>query len=118
LFRRTGQGRRGHAHAGADVGGQQGGRASRRAGLSGRRWQGRNINVPVPDYINDQSQSSANHGIHSVACFWSYGDDEGTYAGNVLAEGIGSIRENLNLNKRDGTHSWAKSISALTWGNC
>lgn len=82
-------------------------------GWEGRRWQGKNRNNTLPDYIDHNSLSSANHGIHSVACFWT--GQNGT--GQHLAEGIGSIRQNLALNTRPGGN-WGHAIRSLTWGNC
>jgi hypothetical protein len=82
-------------------------------GWEGQRWQGKNRNNTLPAYIDRKSLSSANHGIHSVACFWT--GQNGT--GQVFPEGIGSIRQDLRLNTRPGGN-WGLVIRSLTWGNC
>jgi hypothetical protein len=83
-------------------------------GWSGSRWQGQFRNNTLPSSIDNKSLSSANHGQTSVACFWT--DPSGR--GQVLAEGLGSIRQNLALDPRPGGGNWANIISSLTWGNC
>jgi hypothetical protein len=83
-------------------------------GWTGERWQGKNRNKTLPDFIGNKSRSSANHGVNSVACFWT--DPNGQ--GQVLAESLGSIREDLALDARPGGGNWANIISSLTWGNC
>jgi hypothetical protein len=78
------------------------------------RWQGQWQNDRLPGFIDQKSNSSANHSLTNYACFWTeqYGQ------GQVFAEGPGSIRQNLSLDPRPVGKNWANVIRSLTWKDC
>ncbi len=78
---------------------------------SGSRWQGQYNNPTLPSFINNQASSSFNNGTSCTAHFTT----NAGYAGNVLSEGIGSIRQNLALDYQPNGQSWNDTIESLYW---
>ena len=74
-------------------------------------WQGQFNNPTLPSSINNKASSSFNNGTSCTAHFTS----NAGYAGNVLPEGIGSIRQNLALNLQPDGTSWDNTIESLYW---
>jgi hypothetical protein len=79
--------------------------------FKGARWQGKNNNRTLPGSIDNKASSSFNNGLRCTAHFTT----EPVYGGQVLAEGIGSYRQNLKLNARPGGGNWNDIISSLYW---
>jgi hypothetical protein len=78
-------------------------------------WRGRGNNVPLPTSIKNLAQSSVNRDNSRVVCFWHDATGTGVFR---MAEGPGSIRQNLNLNTMVMGIKWAKNIASQTWSNC
>ena len=72
---------------------------------SGSRFQGQYNNSTLPSFINNLASSSFNNGNNCTAYFFT----EAGYQGQRLAEGLGSVRQNLAL---DG---WNDTIESLKW---
>ncbi|MGV9316583.1 peptidase inhibitor family I36 protein [Streptomyces sp. NPDC003691] len=64
------------------------------ANWTGQRWQGQYNNPTLPAFIDMQASSSFNNGNNCPVHF----DTARGYGGHVMAEGLGSIRQNLALN--------------------
>ncbi|QDY79647.1 peptidase inhibitor family I36 protein [Streptomyces qinzhouensis] len=64
------------------------------ANWSGSRWQGQDNNPTLPSFIDMKASSTYNNGINCPVHF----DTVRGYGGHVMAEGLGSYRQNLALN--------------------
>jgi hypothetical protein len=80
------------------------------AGWVGTFWQGTNNNSSLPSGIDRKASSTFNNGNNCVAHFTT----AQSYGGDVLAEPLGSIRQNLALDAR-GSGNWNDVIRSLYW---
>jgi hypothetical protein len=82
---------------------------------SGTRWQGqfnnKTLKLSNGTSFNNRASSSFNNGTSCTAHFTT----DVNYAGNVLSEGIGSIRQNLALDFQPNGVSWNDTIESLWW---
>ncbi|GAA2125939.1 peptidase inhibitor family I36 protein [Streptomyces synnematoformans] len=79
--------------------------------FSGKRWQGKDNNRTLPSSIDNEASSSFNNGIRCTAHFATLPG----YGGQILAEGLGSYRQNLALDPRPGGGNWNDIISSMYW---
>ncbi|MFJ3924700.1 peptidase inhibitor family I36 protein [Streptomyces sp. NPDC090022] len=81
------------------------------ANWSGSRWQGQYNNPTFPSFIHNKASSSFNNGNNCTAHFAT-----GTwYSGQIMAEGLGSIRQNLSLDPKPGGGTWNDDFESMYW---
>ncbi|MGW6704059.1 peptidase inhibitor family I36 protein [Streptomyces sp. NPDC054956] len=81
------------------------------ANWSGQRWQGQNNNPTLPSFINNKASSSFNNGNNCPVHFAT-----GTYySGQIMTEGLGSIRQNLSLDAKPGGGNWNDDFESMYW---
>ncbi|WP_018352839.1 peptidase inhibitor family I36 protein [Longispora albida] len=77
----------------------------------GDRWQGRYNNGTLPSFINNKASSSYNNGrsctVHFATGTW--------YSGQIMAEGLGSYRQDLSLDPKPGGGNWNDDFESMYW---
>ncbi|MDG4856941.1 peptidase inhibitor family I36 protein [Streptomyces sp. T-3] len=85
------------------------------ANWEGSRWQGKNRNDTLPEWIDNKASSTFNNGVN---CTVHFATSTGG-SGHVLHEGLGSYRQNLALDPipgGNGAHdNFNDRFSSMYW---